>query len=118
MFWNDIKEMKEWMVTIASRLTDLQMKMDGIIQEQEDRDSIDQLAAKTIDKCQDYMKNVEKLNSMINELKGCVALARSALEERKNIEKIVAICQKEEKKSPKKRKTVKKKGFSVAPESE
>jgi hypothetical protein len=63
------------------------------------------------------MKNVDKLNGMINEFKGCVAMARSALEERKNIEKIAAICQKEEKKPAKKRKTVKKKGVSVAPES-
>lgn len=44
------------------------------------------VAEKTLDKFEDYMKNVDKLNAMINEFKGCVALARGALEDRKAIE--------------------------------
>jgi hypothetical protein len=163
MFWNNMKEIREWMITIASRLTDiqikmdgivqeqtdLQMKMDGIVQEQEDRISFDQVAAKTVDKCQDYMKNVDKLNSMMNELKGCVSIARGAMADKKEMDdmrtilknmietcqkyylyqknvsdqyfKIDAIykvlCEKEEKKPSKKRKTVKKKAVSAALES-
>ena len=41
------------------------------------------LAQKTLDKFEDYMKNVDKLNAMINEFKGCVSMARSAIAERK-----------------------------------
>jgi hypothetical protein len=133
MFWNDIADIKEWMVTISSRLTDLQFKMDGVVQQQEDQkqfvghhlavikdfliDVLDidvhdeiahnslslmhqklndllsdhrrreevELATKTLDKFRDYMKNVDKLNGMINEFKGCVSIARASFEERKKI---------------------------------
>lgn len=37
------------------------------------------LAEKVRDKFDDYMKNVDKLNSMINELKGVAAMTRSEL---------------------------------------
>jgi hypothetical protein len=78
------------------------------------------LATKTLDKFEDYMKNVDKLNGMINEFKGCVSISRGALEERNRIsqkegetarllDKIAEKLQKCEKKSPKKRKSVKKK---------
>jgi hypothetical protein len=130
MFWNkDIKEVREWMVSVSYRLTDLQVKMDGAIQQQEDQskfighhfgvikdfliDVLDidvhdesnpntlhlmhqkinellrddrrkeevAIATKTLDKFEDYMKNVDKLNEMANELKGCVSMARSAIGE-------------------------------------
>ena len=54
-----------------------------------DKERYDQeveLAEKTLDKFEDYMKNVDKLNNMINEFKGCVSMARSALEERKKLD--------------------------------
>ena len=38
MWWNDIKEIKEWMITIASRLTNLDVNVDIIKQTQEDAD--------------------------------------------------------------------------------
>jgi hypothetical protein len=41
------------------------------------------LAEKTLDKFEDYMKNVDKLNSMINEFKGCVSIARASLKDTK-----------------------------------
>lgn len=85
MFWDDIKNLKEWAETISCRLTDLQMKMDGVIQQQEDIASL-HLSLKTVDKFDDYMKNVDKLNVMINEFKGCVSLARSSIAERKQVE--------------------------------
>ncbi len=79
-----------------------------------------ELALQTLDKFEDYMKNVDKLNNMINEFKGCVSMARSALEERKQsdarksaeidekLDKITEILHKMTKKSPKKRKSTKK----------
>lgn len=37
------------------------------------------LSEKILDKFEDYMKNVDKLNAMVNEFKGCVSMARGAL---------------------------------------
>jgi hypothetical protein len=45
------------------------------------------LAESTLDKFEEYMKNVDKLNAMINEFKGCIDLARSVLAERKQQDK-------------------------------
>jgi acetolactate synthase small subunit len=50
-----------------------------------DRNEAVLLAQKTLDKFEDYMKNVDKLNSMVNEFKGCVSMARGALEDRKEL---------------------------------
>jgi uncharacterized coiled-coil protein SlyX len=44
------------------------------------------LAEKTLDKFEDYMKNVDKLNGMVNEFKGCVSVARAAVADRKQID--------------------------------
>jgi cobalamin biosynthesis Co2+ chelatase CbiK len=41
------------------------------------------LARATLDKFDDYMKNVDKLNQMVNELKGVVSMARASIAERK-----------------------------------
>lgn len=107
MWWNDIKDIKEWMVTIAARLTELQMKkMERDDFENEFEDSLNRLhdkfntllndelrmhrtadATKTIDKFEDYMKNVDKLNTMINEFKGTISIARAAVAERKEQQK-------------------------------
>ena len=43
------------------------------------------ISIKIADKFENYMKNIDKLNQMINEFKGCVAIARSVLEERKKL---------------------------------
>lgn len=88
-----------------------------------------ELATQTLDKFEDYMKNVHVLNSMINEFKGCVSLARGSLQERKEVAqkesetahllaKIAENLRKQEKKSLKPRKSVKKKAASRAPLSE
>lgn len=103
MFWNDISEIKEWMVTIAARLTEMQMK--HLENDDDDFNSITRLhdkidtllkdanrlkqvalAEKTLDKFEDYMKNVDKLNSMINEFKGCISMSRAAIAERKQLQ--------------------------------
>jgi len=58
----------------------------NLLIEDERREQKVELALKTLDKFEDYMKNVDKLNNMINEFKGCVSMARSALEERKKLD--------------------------------
>jgi hypothetical protein len=40
-----------------------------------------EIAQKTLDRFEDYMKNVDKINNMINEFKGCVSMARASLNE-------------------------------------
>lgn len=118
MFWDDIKRIKEKLNTICSRMTDIQVKLDVVIQDNDSRRAEEvELATKTLDKFDDYMKNVDKLNALINEFKGCVSMARGSLEERKRISdnesetvkimlKIAEILQKHEKKSRKPRKSV------------
>lgn len=131
MWWHDIAEIKDWMVNIAARLTEMQMKHleneDGEIgtlrsvesKLEEIKETINdtfcpsnenntfnlmceklntlvhdvdrkrqvQLAQTTLDKFEDYMKNVNVLNSMINEFKGCVSMARSAIADRREMDK-------------------------------
>ena len=60
------------------------------------------LAIRTLDKFEDYMKNVDKLNAMINEFKGCVSMARAAFEESKKPRKV---------RTPKAKGTVKRKAM-------
>jgi hypothetical protein len=43
------------------------------------------LATATMNKFDDYMKNVDKLNGMINEFKGYVGIARASLQEKKEM---------------------------------
>lgn len=111
MFWHDIKDIKEWMVTIAARLTEIQMRhLENEDESKSDKDDFEEsigrlhdklntlltdghrvaevaIAQKTLDKFEDYMKNVDKLNEMINEFKGTVSLARAAIAERKEQQK-------------------------------
>lgn len=55
----------------------------------EKRNEAVNLATKTLDKFDDYMKNVDKLNLMVNEFKGLVSIARAALNEKKEFEKLL-----------------------------
>lgn len=63
--------------------------MDRILDHLEERSSnieamVDDLREQL--ECEDFIKNIDKLNSMVNEFKGCVAMARGALEERKTLD--------------------------------
>src|SRR5690242_7460427 len=111
MFWNDIKEIKDCLNKITCRIVILEEKINDVRKLQEDSDSYDliseklddmdihrihaslatlvddekrveELAQNTFDKFEDYMQNVDKLNMMINEFKGCVAMARASLNEK------------------------------------
>lgn len=59
-------------------------RLDALLADKERIQQVE-LATKTLDKFEDYMKNVDKLNSMINEFKGCVSIARAAIAERKDL---------------------------------
>ena len=109
MWWNDIKEIKEWMITIASRLTNLDVNVDIIKQTQEDAngfncfsDRLEEMEEK-IDKIRDefprfeklvnpeelvstYEKHITKIEQMMLEFKGCVSMARSSIAERKELD--------------------------------
>lgn len=54
----------------------------------EDENRLDQVAlcTKTLDKFEDYMKNVDKLNALINEIKGVASVTRSMLDEKKQFD--------------------------------
>ena len=54
----------------------------ALTQDQTRQDSV-ALAEKTLDKFDDYMKNVDKVNNLVNEVKGCSNMARAALQEKK-----------------------------------
>jgi|ERR1700743_3235602 hypothetical protein len=105
MWWHDIKDLKIWMLSLlkkadsihkeeveknemievlAEAIERVDEKLDIIINDSEKSKQII-LAEKTLDKFEDYMKNVDKLNSMINEFKGCVSIARAALSEKKKV---------------------------------
>lgn len=71
MWWNDLKEIKEWMTSISFHITSLEMRYNALLVE-EDRD-----------KLIDFLKNIDKFNEMVNEFKGCVSMARAAIAERK-----------------------------------
>ncbi len=110
MWWNDIREIKEWMVTIASRLTGLDVNVDIIKQTLEGTDGyncfsdrLEEMEEK-IDKIREefprfeklvnpdelvstYEKHIIKIEQMMLEFKGCVSMARSAIAERKDQEK-------------------------------
>ena len=112
MFWNDLQDIKRWMsrlderlgriddnlcrlVTKDGRMDSIERSLESLeiliqTQHQEITESVEkccdtELACETMDKFEDYMRNVDKINSLINEFKGCVSVARGALEERKAV---------------------------------
>lgn len=55
----------------------------------EKRNEAVRLATKTLDKFDDYMKNVDKLNMMVNEFKGLVSISRACLADKKALEQTI-----------------------------
>jgi len=79
---NEIKEMiKESIEEVFfsdeeySPFNSLQDKINGLLSIQEAEEKVS-IAIKYADKFEDYMKNVDKLNMMINEFKGLVSIVR------------------------------------------
>ena len=86
---NDLKELhddSEVYDLISEKLEDMDIerindKINTLLEDDRRLTSV-KLAKDTLDKFEDYMKNVDKLNAMINEFKGCVAMARASLNEK------------------------------------
>lgn len=66
MFWHDISGILEVLSSMKAHLLDIELKVDSVIQ----RESAD------------------KTSTMMNEFKGCVSMARAAIAERKESEKV------------------------------
>jgi len=71
------------METISERLSSVQMQL-GDSDVGLDIADI-KVSMEYLDKFGDYVKNVDKLNSMINEFKGCVAMSRASMSETKDL---------------------------------
>ena len=73
------------MEELSDRLEGIEISIDAVfeklhaISDDSDRQKYVIFVQKTLDKFEDCMKNVDKLNTMINEFKGCVAMARGAM---------------------------------------
>jgi len=74
MWWHDIKEIKNKVIEIDYFLQSLQ-------------EANNAAEIKALDKFEDFMRNIDKLNTMINEFKGCVAMARSVVSDKKEQQK-------------------------------
>jgi len=62
-------------------------KLDFLLEDKARLEAVE-LTGKMLDKFEDYMKNVDKLNGMMNEFKGCVAMARASLQDKKEQDEI------------------------------
>lgn len=92
MIWNDIKEIKQQLAALSDRMRGTEVNISDIhykIFDQSDDKLDKESVQKLIEKLEDHQKNFDKLGTMINELKGCVSLARSAVAERKQKDYVV-----------------------------
>lgn len=108
MWWHDIADIKEKLDTLAPILESIHGQQgeiyerwfkgdplclldDKLTELLDDADKMQDIlvAEKTMDKFEDYMKNIDKVNSLVNEFKGCVALARGSINEGKELAKEV-----------------------------
>ena len=110
MFWDDIREIKESILRQEKRILDMEVQMmynkddiidkikvdinnannitDKIYDYMKNINKINEMVNKITDKIDDYMKNINKINEMVNELKGCVSIARATLKEKKEYENL------------------------------
>jgi hypothetical protein len=75
---------------VYSSINRINEKLNTLI-EDVDRERAVVLAQKTIERFEDYMKNVDKLHTMINEFKGCVSIARAAIADKKEMDEMRTI---------------------------
>lgn len=80
MWWNDNKDIQESLKEMNGRLGRLEKSMLEL-EYKTSRDTFD-----LSDKYNDYMKNTDKLNSMVNEFKGCISMSRGSLVEKKEFD--------------------------------
>lgn len=85
MIFNDIKDIRECLDTFAMRLTAIEMlqsSMERVLFCEDEGGTISRLHDKLdtlLDDEKSYIENIERLNNMVNELKGMVAIVRSSL---------------------------------------
>lgn len=97
MWWNDISDIKERLskieecyfhvYEIREDLDRIQDRLETLIGDDASQKRVN-LAMVTLDRLADYMQNVDKLNVMINEFKGCVSIARASLPQKKTRKKV------------------------------
>jgi hypothetical protein len=91
-FDRKMEDLKEFVITFLSSeeefspLNCIHEKLDVLVDDTDRKEEV-AIALQTLDKFENYMKNLEKLNMLVNEFKGCVTLARGAIEERKELDK-------------------------------
>lgn len=81
MFWNDITDIRNELIELKKDLFRFEGMLTTHIADMQEASA----EKDSSDKIYEYMNNVDKLNDMINEFKGCVSMARGALEERKKL---------------------------------
>jgi methyl-accepting chemotaxis protein len=109
MWWNDIKDIKEWMERLTDRLIRIEGEITEIKRIQEDGDQCNSISAdlnemmEKIEKIEEefprfhslinpnelvstYEKHIKKIEEMMLEFKGCVSMARSSIAERKELD--------------------------------
>jgi len=77
--FDEIKSFEDSLCRIHDKLNELLAD--------ENRKEQVKLSEKTLDKFENYMKNVDTLNLLINEFKGCVSMARASLSINKETKK-------------------------------
>lgn len=91
MLWNDIKNIKDVLMSINGRLHNIEKSLIDL-EDRINQDSIQLgMISSTQDKLDDYMKNVDKVNLLVNEFKGCVAMSTASLADKKKLKKKKAI---------------------------
>lgn len=61
----------------------IQERLDKLLKDEKHVEKVE-LAIKTLDKFEDYMKNVDKLNGMVNEIKGVASMTRANMHAEKD----------------------------------
>lgn len=98
MFWDDILEIKTWLFKLEKKIDATNSKFDHFVENASTAESnleniehiikvLKELISDTFDrdKLDEYMKNVDKFNAMVNEVKGVASMSRTNLHD-KNID--------------------------------
>ena len=71
-----------------SEIGQIQDQLNVLISDEKRLESV-MIAGKVLDKFEDYMKNVDKLNNLVNEMKGMVSVTRACLQEKKEFDAVL-----------------------------
>lgn len=86
---SQLDEIKEEITDeVIAGIEGCQDKLNDILTDSK-RQEAAQIAGKVLDKFEDYMKNVDKLNNLVNEMKGMVSVTRACLQEKKEFDAVL-----------------------------